>query len=185
MELDLSKPLLGKYELDNKEYEISYETLEEIYIKCGFYGYLSDKCKGTAIPVEMVDVQYADSRSPLPKHTDDVGEWMLGGRSRNRKLDGRRSAPSSSQPAGGNSQQVLVAPGSRFADLLQQHEEVEYAPVTRPSAIQATQEKQLKAAVIGTKPAALVKPGLKIPAPKPVAKHSARNLRRDRGANFL
>ncbi|CAN0920481.1 hypothetical protein LINGRAHAP2_LOCUS32067 [Linum grandiflorum] len=173
VELDLSKPLLGKYELDKKEYEISYESLEEICIKCGFYGHLPDKCKGTAIPMEMVDGQYADSRSPPPKHTDDVGEWMLGGRSRNRKLDSRISAPSSSQPADGDSQPVLVAPGSRFAALSHQHEEVESAPVTRPSSIRATQEKQLKDAVIGTKLAAPTKPGLKIPALKPVAKHSA------------
>ncbi|CAN0920479.1 hypothetical protein LINGRAHAP2_LOCUS32065 [Linum grandiflorum] len=123
---------MGKYELDKKEYEISYESLEEIFIKCGFYGHLPDKCKATTIPMEMVDGQYADSRSSPHKHRDDVGEWMLGGWSRNRKLDSRRSAPSSSKPAGGDSQLVLVAPGSRFAALSQQHAEVESAPVTRP-----------------------------------------------------
>ncbi|CAN0916193.1 hypothetical protein LINGRAHAP2_LOCUS29582 [Linum grandiflorum] len=43
VDLDLSKPLLGKYELGNKEYEIVYESLAMICTRCGLYGHVSDQ----------------------------------------------------------------------------------------------------------------------------------------------
>ncbi|CAN1156099.1 hypothetical protein LINPERHAP2_LOCUS20751 [Linum perenne] len=44
VELDLTKPLLGKYIIDNRVLRIEYKSLENICFSCGFYGHKLDRC---------------------------------------------------------------------------------------------------------------------------------------------
>ncbi|CAN1157617.1 hypothetical protein LINPERPRIM_LOCUS27403 [Linum perenne] len=39
VEIDLSKPLVGCYALDNRTFNVEYESLEEICFLCGFHGH--------------------------------------------------------------------------------------------------------------------------------------------------
>ncbi|CAN1185242.1 hypothetical protein LINPERHAP2_LOCUS37435, partial [Linum perenne] len=42
VEVDLTKPLLGKYIIDNRVYRVEYESLENICFSCGVYGHKED-----------------------------------------------------------------------------------------------------------------------------------------------
>ncbi|CAI0546074.1 unnamed protein product [Linum tenue] len=44
VEVDLTKPLLGKYKVEGITYLIQYEGLDEICGECGLYGNRTEKC---------------------------------------------------------------------------------------------------------------------------------------------
>ncbi|CAN1133392.1 hypothetical protein LINPERHAP2_LOCUS7629, partial [Linum perenne] len=85
IEVDLTKPLLGKYIIDNQVYRVEYESLENICFSCGVYGHKGDRCpaKEDVTPVGSTDV------APPEKVTTpegDVGCWMMVSR-RNKKRE--------------------------------------------------------------------------------------------------
>ncbi|CAN1127557.1 hypothetical protein LINPERPRIM_LOCUS29704 [Linum perenne] len=49
VEVDLSRPLLGKYILWDKVFYIEYESLENICFGCGLYRHKEDKCPATCL----------------------------------------------------------------------------------------------------------------------------------------
>ncbi|CAN1176765.1 hypothetical protein LINPERHAP2_LOCUS32719 [Linum perenne] len=44
MEVDVTKPLLGKYMIEDKELFIEYESLANICFSCGVYGHKEELC---------------------------------------------------------------------------------------------------------------------------------------------
>ncbi|CAN1156112.1 hypothetical protein LINPERHAP1_LOCUS8726 [Linum perenne] len=93
VELDLTKPLLGKYIIDNRILRIEYESLENICFTCGTYGHKLDRCPTMAAP---------KPKSPLPEpssipptHEGDTGEWMTVCR-RNKHRNNKSSTTKSS-----------------------------------------------------------------------------------------
>ncbi|CAN0915223.1 hypothetical protein LINGRAHAP2_LOCUS29003, partial [Linum grandiflorum] len=126
VEIDLSKPLFGKYELNDTEYEIIYESLSEICTCYGLYGHVSTNCKG---PDEHMEMDEALHTSPLStsKHTEDVADWMMGdNKSRNWKpLKIPSARPNPPIP-------TSAASGSCFEALSQQQIELETAPPPPP-----------------------------------------------------
>ncbi|CAN1797504.1 hypothetical protein LINPERHAP1_LOCUS21292, partial [Linum perenne] len=60
LEIDISKPLLGKYMIGDRVFYVEYESIENICYMCGFYGHKKDSCllcKSSASPDEVVAVQ--------------------------------------------------------------------------------------------------------------------------------
>lgn len=53
VEIDLHKPLVGRFWLDDHWYKVEYEGLHEICMECGCYGHLANKCP-SKMPNETV-----------------------------------------------------------------------------------------------------------------------------------
>ncbi|CAN1140306.1 hypothetical protein LINPERHAP1_LOCUS16236 [Linum perenne] len=47
VEVDLTKPLLGKYMIVDKVFYVNYECLENLCYTCGIYGHKLDSCPTT------------------------------------------------------------------------------------------------------------------------------------------
>ncbi|CAN0878194.1 hypothetical protein LINGRAHAP2_LOCUS12346 [Linum grandiflorum] len=75
VEVDLSKPLLGKYMIKNRLFYIEYESLDNICTQCGVYGHKIEKCPelveepGTIPTITEDDMETAVEEG-------DVGPWM-------------------------------------------------------------------------------------------------------------
>ncbi|CAN1188710.1 hypothetical protein LINPERHAP2_LOCUS39492 [Linum perenne] len=86
VEVDLAKPLLGKYMIGESVFFVEYESLENVCHTCGLYGHKADSCP-TLAPSE----RQADVEMPAPEPTaetesvGDVGSWMTVTRRRQRK----------------------------------------------------------------------------------------------------
>ncbi|CAN1145750.1 hypothetical protein LINPERHAP2_LOCUS14862 [Linum perenne] len=113
VEVDLSKPLLGKYMIDNRTFLVEYESLENICTSCGFYGHKVDGCK--PVPASNSDgaqvKKAATNEEPIE---EAVGEWMVV----NRRAKGK------SQKAF-QMKQGKASTSSRFAVLAESDEEVD------------------------------------------------------------
>ncbi|CAN1154380.1 hypothetical protein LINPERHAP2_LOCUS19982 [Linum perenne] len=92
VEIDISKPLLGKYMIEDRIFKIEYESLENICFDCGFYGHKKDVCLARTV------TQAAESASAKLTVSDDVvvdqevGEWMTVQR-RNRRKPAKNTEP--------------------------------------------------------------------------------------------
>ncbi|CAN1128001.1 hypothetical protein LINPERHAP2_LOCUS4360, partial [Linum perenne] len=76
VEVDLTKPLLGKFIIENRELVIEYESLGNICFTCGFHGHKEDKCP------ELVPTEPETQTSEATKTDDvakggDAGSWMM------------------------------------------------------------------------------------------------------------
>ncbi|CAN1218810.1 hypothetical protein LINPERPRIM_LOCUS1435 [Linum perenne] len=75
VEVDLSKPLLGKYMIENRTFFVEYESLENICASCGFYGHKSGGCVLSQATVDTAKpVGEMESKDP---DKGDVGDWMV------------------------------------------------------------------------------------------------------------
>ncbi|CAN1167633.1 hypothetical protein LINPERHAP2_LOCUS27344 [Linum perenne] len=75
VEIDLTKPLLGKYMIEDRVYHIVYESLENICFTCGFYGHKDDACP--TIHKDPVVPQADEARMEQEVETEgDIGQWM-------------------------------------------------------------------------------------------------------------
>ncbi|CAN0899861.1 hypothetical protein LINGRAHAP2_LOCUS20514 [Linum grandiflorum] len=80
MELNLSKSLLGKYELDNVGYEVVYESSEVICTLCGFFGHLSANYNDAESHKETEMADAPMSSYYLPKNILmmlETGYWVV------------------------------------------------------------------------------------------------------------
>ncbi|CAN1800098.1 hypothetical protein LINPERHAP1_LOCUS22394 [Linum perenne] len=129
VEIDLSKPLLGRYDIDGIIYKIVYESLETICISCRHYGHLEQNClkkTGTDQEAGQMNMEVQANTPPAPE--TDHGVWMIAGRRERRK-----SAHTPPPQAVGISTPV----GSRFSALADDAEEARTkpaAPATEPTA---------------------------------------------------
>ncbi|CAN1192178.1 hypothetical protein LINPERHAP1_LOCUS4943 [Linum perenne] len=77
VEVDILKPLLGKYMIDNRTFFIEYESLENICITCGHYGHKVDSCltvNANPPTQSQLEVEVLSDTS-IPD--GDAGEWMI------------------------------------------------------------------------------------------------------------
>ncbi|CAN1193236.1 hypothetical protein LINPERHAP2_LOCUS41953 [Linum perenne] len=106
VEIDVSKPLLGKYMIDDRTYLVEYESLDNIYFTCGFYGHKADCCPTVQqLEPELTSPEVVkEAHDAMP--TGETGEWMtVQRRSRNK---GKKTPP----PAAG-----IPVTGSQFEVL--------------------------------------------------------------------
>ncbi|CAN1787302.1 hypothetical protein LINPERHAP1_LOCUS17586 [Linum perenne] len=86
VEVDVTKPLLGKYMIEDKVLRVEYESLENVCFECGFYGHKKESC---TLPEPQRETEVAKGSGPAPESLKvtkepDIGEWMTVQR-RNRK----------------------------------------------------------------------------------------------------
>ncbi|CAN1751119.1 Putative ribonuclease H protein At1g65750 [Linum perenne] len=86
VEIDLSKPLLGKYMIGDRGFYIEYESIENFCYLCGLYGYKAiscPSCRPAAIPSEPPMVQKPDKVCGSEER--DTGSWMVVSRKQKKK----------------------------------------------------------------------------------------------------
>ncbi|CAN1148224.1 hypothetical protein LINPERHAP2_LOCUS16341 [Linum perenne] len=93
VEIDITKPLLGKYMIEDKILKIEYESLENLCFDCGIYGHKKEAC-----PLKVVtqDVNMVGTRNSMTEdctEENEVGEWMTVQR-RNRRRATKPAQPS-------------------------------------------------------------------------------------------
>ncbi|CAN1162796.1 hypothetical protein LINPERHAP2_LOCUS24677 [Linum perenne] len=113
VEVDLSKPLLGKYMIDNRTFLVEYESLQNICTSCGFYGHKADGCKPTLVP-NSDGAQFEESSTNVEPIEEAVGDWMVV----NRRAKGRSQKASQTK-------QGMASTSSRFAVPAESDEEVD------------------------------------------------------------
>ncbi|CAN1140600.1 hypothetical protein LINPERPRIM_LOCUS24942, partial [Linum perenne] len=106
VEVDLSKPLLGKYVIEDRVFRVEYESLENLCYFCGVYGHKMDCCP-SLVTDNTSSAQQAPPDKEKPSLDDEMketaGEWMTVVR-RNKN----------SQPKGIKAPAKQLEPGSRF-----------------------------------------------------------------------
>ncbi|CAN1165417.1 hypothetical protein LINPERHAP2_LOCUS26138 [Linum perenne] len=107
VELDVSKPLLGKYILDDRVMHIEYESLENICFDCGFYGHKLDHCPRSPPKADSA-VSTETGKQVAPEETEegDTGSWMTVSRRHKSKKKDQSNQPKEAK-----------ASGSRFSPL--------------------------------------------------------------------
>ena len=97
VEIDITKPLLGELNIENRSVKVEYESLGIICFKCGRYGHSKESCRdGVVEPRQeetMCDVQDNTGKEETP-----YGPWLLVsyGKQGNRNYRGRYGKPGSS-----------------------------------------------------------------------------------------
>ncbi|CAN1180942.1 hypothetical protein LINPERHAP2_LOCUS35052, partial [Linum perenne] len=76
VEIDLSKPLLGKYMIDDRTYLVEYESLENICFTCGFYGHKTNSCQIDHQHIPTADEPEVELSTDNAIPTGEAGEWM-------------------------------------------------------------------------------------------------------------
>ncbi|CAN1154343.1 hypothetical protein LINPERHAP2_LOCUS19960 [Linum perenne] len=77
VEVDLTKPLLGKYMIEDRIFKIEYESLENVCFDCGCYGHKKETCPDLVhkAPFERVEME---ATVAVPEVEElDTGEWMM------------------------------------------------------------------------------------------------------------
>ncbi|CAN1826388.1 hypothetical protein LINPERHAP1_LOCUS31522 [Linum perenne] len=128
VEIDLTKPLLGKYMLEDRVFKIEYESLENICFDCGTYGHRSEQCKDISSPQASEAGQVSKMASPMPEvpnsSTEDpaTGDWMvvqLHNRRKSVKAAAPKSAPATSSTQILNSQKEDGKRGAKNTTIVQ------------------------------------------------------------------
>ncbi|CAN1147557.1 hypothetical protein LINPERHAP2_LOCUS15947 [Linum perenne] len=70
VEVDVSKPLLGKYMIENQTFLVEYESLENICATCGFYGHKFDACVHSKTPESDPNMGPGPSSTPIGQEGD-------------------------------------------------------------------------------------------------------------------
>ncbi|CAN1162592.1 hypothetical protein LINPERHAP2_LOCUS24586 [Linum perenne] len=113
VEVDISKPLLGKYMIEDRTFLVEYESLQNICTSCGFYGHKVDGC--IRFPVPRPAAVQNDTESDTVRPAEEaVGEWMV---------VSRRSKGRSVKPA--MNKQAVVSTSSKFETLADSDEDVD------------------------------------------------------------
>ncbi|CAN1170687.1 Putative ribonuclease H protein At1g65750 [Linum perenne] len=104
VEVDLTKPLLGKYMIEDRTFHVEYESLERICFNCGIYGHRIDECPSRPTPVVTPPQVESEDVPQVNAETDGaIGELMTV----RRRTKGQQSKPAPSTTRGKGS-------GSRF-----------------------------------------------------------------------
>ncbi|CAN1320742.1 hypothetical protein LINPERPRIM_LOCUS31818 [Linum perenne] len=84
VEVDITKPLLGKYMIEDREFKIEYESLENMCFECGCYGHKRESCGSTNKQPGGIRVEEKTMEPEPTSEIQVIGEWMTVQR-RNRK----------------------------------------------------------------------------------------------------
>ncbi|CAN1164265.1 hypothetical protein LINPERHAP1_LOCUS29052 [Linum perenne] len=100
VEVDVTKPLLGKYMIEDRTLRIEYESLENICGACGTYGHKRDCCPSILILSPNNATEDASSAEDGSKMEEDAGDWMVVQRRSKNKNGQKKSSPSMNPPTG-------------------------------------------------------------------------------------
>ncbi|CAN1160362.1 hypothetical protein LINPERPRIM_LOCUS37527 [Linum perenne] len=100
VKIDVSKPLLGKYMIEDRMVYVVYESLENICATCGFYGHKSDNCNPVPPPDSIPQKDTVVVSPTEPEAEGDAGEWMVVQRKGMGKPKKEVPIPSKSAPSG-------------------------------------------------------------------------------------
>ncbi|CAN1778832.1 hypothetical protein LINPERHAP1_LOCUS14527, partial [Linum perenne] len=110
VEVDISKPLIGKYMIEDRTFLVEYESLENICHHCGIYGHKIDNCSEKVVPHSDLETDAIPDTTAPDKQEGVAGSWMTVRRRTKGKPKVERAAANST-----------TASGSRFT-ILQQEE---------------------------------------------------------------
>ncbi|CAN1807878.1 hypothetical protein LINPERHAP1_LOCUS25208 [Linum perenne] len=116
VEVDLSKPLIGKYMIEDRILNVEYESLENIFFTCGHYGHKMDTCPSIISPqgaTEMDKQAEEISNSNKKEEEGDLGVW----RTVQRRQKGKKSTLTPIT-------NVQTPKGSRFVILSREKETI-------------------------------------------------------------
>ncbi|CAN1743733.1 hypothetical protein LINPERHAP1_LOCUS1891 [Linum perenne] len=117
VEVDISKPLLGKYMIGDRVYYVEYECLENLCYTCGMYGHKADSCSTTAdSPLMDSSKEPASPTEDTKEPENDTGSWMTVSRRSRGKSNKERPNGKSVEKAVTKS---MDGSGSRFIVLKQ------------------------------------------------------------------
>ncbi|XP_019168342.1 PREDICTED: uncharacterized protein LOC109164046 [Ipomoea nil] len=121
VEVDITKRLLSKYDLEGKARSIEYEGIHLICFKCGLYGHRREQCgrrSGESIGKEENHEVHEDDRSncrgqdgtplvfketvKIPSLNDNFGEWMIVSKKDRRKPRRNNQGDNTRQVTGRN-----------------------------------------------------------------------------------
>ncbi|CAN1189720.1 hypothetical protein LINPERHAP2_LOCUS40074 [Linum perenne] len=115
IEIDLSKPLLGKYMIGDRVFYVEYECLENICFTCGMYGHKLNSCPVSLEPQpDSVPTEVALPTAVVPEPEADSGSWMTVSRRSKGKANNQRPPNISGK---GDPSSSVVNRGSRFTIL--------------------------------------------------------------------
>ncbi|CAN1796991.1 hypothetical protein LINPERHAP1_LOCUS21102 [Linum perenne] len=106
VEIDLTKPLLGKYMIEDRVLKIEYESLENVCVECGIYGHKRESCAVSNTQKQGTEPSNKPTEQGPTRADPDTGDWMIVQR-RNR----RKPSSVTNQP------KQLTGDGSRFSSL--------------------------------------------------------------------
>ncbi|CAN0912743.1 hypothetical protein LINGRAHAP2_LOCUS27521 [Linum grandiflorum] len=75
VEVDLSKPLLGKYRIADRLFYIEYESLDNLCTLCGMYGHKRENCP-TLMPEPTITPPVVAEKEVEKPEEGDAGAWM-------------------------------------------------------------------------------------------------------------
>ncbi|CAN1243156.1 hypothetical protein LINPERPRIM_LOCUS5573 [Linum perenne] len=108
VEVDITKPLLGKYMIEDRVFKIEYESLENMCFECGCYGHKKELCSLRVTSSGEEGGEMESMEPGVPMEEQEIGEWMTVQRRNHKKAS--KSSPSSAQRKDS---------GSRFSPLQQ------------------------------------------------------------------
>ncbi|CAN1166056.1 hypothetical protein LINPERHAP2_LOCUS26518 [Linum perenne] len=85
VEVDITKPLLGKYMIEDKILKIEYESLENLCFDCGMYGHKKEACPSKVVSQDANEADTRELRAEDGSVENEVGEWMTVQRRNRRK----------------------------------------------------------------------------------------------------
>ncbi|CAN1241129.1 hypothetical protein LINPERPRIM_LOCUS4828 [Linum perenne] len=106
VEIDLTKPLLGKYIIEDREFHIEYECLDNICFSCGFYGHKEICCPDKVLAQPESQVPESKQEVEFSKE-GDAGSWMTVCR-RNNKRNPKNAAQSKTDTNFGSRFDILT-----------------------------------------------------------------------------
>ncbi|CAN1193311.1 hypothetical protein LINPERHAP2_LOCUS41978 [Linum perenne] len=127
VEVDIFKPLLGKYMIDNRTYHVEYESLENICFNCGFYGHKEDRCTPEDSG-QAEEIPQPSSVTVEPMTEGDLGTWMTICRRKKRREAGLK-VPKESVAASGSRFETLSSLGTSSSEKA----DVPHTKVSAPS----------------------------------------------------
>ncbi|KAK3184665.1 hypothetical protein Dsin_031951 [Dipteronia sinensis] len=78
VEIDISKPLIGTVNIEDRSIRVEYESLGSICFKCGRYGHSKDNCKeGLVEPIPEDTITKSNSRDNTEMEASAYGPWLL------------------------------------------------------------------------------------------------------------
>ncbi|CAN1156398.1 hypothetical protein LINPERHAP2_LOCUS20922 [Linum perenne] len=99
VEVDISKPLLGKYMIENRTFLVEYESLGNICVTCGFYGHKTEACTPSEHAKPSQGAEMSSDSSPTDQE-GDAGEWMVVQRRNRGKWQKEKQEPPKKPPSG-------------------------------------------------------------------------------------
>ncbi|CAN1317244.1 hypothetical protein LINPERPRIM_LOCUS30370 [Linum perenne] len=100
VEVDLSKPLLGKYVIDDRVFYIEYESLDNICFSCGMYGHKLDRCglkEDGPVSITEDDLEQEKAAQTIEGNS---GSWMTVSRRQKKKAPKPNAAVQQTQKTG-------------------------------------------------------------------------------------